>query len=169
MDRPFSFRRTFERPFDDLLHILRDEPGVLLGLAREAALDLAAVTSAEGVHVITPSSTPATEHDVDVVLGPMQMVDRRSAMVPIDWVSVEGVRWFPKVSGELEVIQLDGRRPWCEMTFFGVYQPRFGALGAIVDAAATHWAVEQSLEAFFDAACDHLIATLELEAERADG
>ncbi len=163
MIRHFNFHREVEVPFDVAAHILRDEPAVLLGLAREAAIHLA---ESPGVahHVMTSTPTPRTPHDVEVILDPVKDIDEHALMVPVTWTSVDGVAWFPHVEGEIEVSDLDNHRPWCDVSFFGSYQPRYGFLGAVFDLTALHGPVEESLQHFLDLACDHLIETAKVEA-----
>lgn len=164
MLRQFSFHRQVAIPFAIAAHIFRDEPAVLLGLARDAARKLA---EAPGVarHVMATTLTPDVEHDVEIILGPTRDVDRRAIMVPLTWAVVDGMRWFPEVNGEIEITDLNDNTPWCDVTFFGSYAPKFGMLGAAIDLAATHGIVEASLQHFLDLACDHLLATAAAEAK----
>ncbi len=164
MDRQFNFHQAREIAFSDAAHVLHDEPGVLLGLARDAAMAL--VNQHEiAPHVRSSLLAPDAQLSIDMILGDPHRIDASTVSIPIEWGAVEGARWFPAVHGTFEVSALHDDRPLSDVSFFGAYTPRLGVVGAVLDAAATHRFVEDTLEAFFQSACAHLVSTIAAEAD----
>ena len=153
MERPFCFNRNVAIPFEQAVTLLREQPELVLGAAEDSMTTLADGQPRE-LHVIAP--TPTTPHDIDIVIGPPQTVDAHAVMLPIRWESVSGARWVPTVDGEIEIIDESHTTPWIEVSFFGRYEPRLGALGGAMDALVMHTIVESTLKQFLDNVCEHI-------------
>ncbi len=159
MDRAFHFSALCPIDFADVLHVLGDEPAVLVGLHRETALHLSADHEPVHVHVDVPMPHHP-HHDVDVDLGCVRAVDRNAAMIPVTWHDGHHGPWFPDVDAELEVLAVSHRDPSCELAFFGTYHPHLGVLGAGWDRLGGYRTVHAELERFFERAREALYRTL---------
>lgn len=156
--RAFHFSATCPVHFRETVHVLHDEPAVLVGMRRRTAARLGREHHGTVAHAHL--ATPRHDHEVDIELGEMHRVDVGAAMVAVSWHHVHGAPWFPDVAAEIEVAALSERDPMCELSFFGSYHPHYGPLGLAFDRLGGHRLVDETLARFFEHACDHLFRVL---------
>lgn len=164
MHHPFHFSASCPVHFAEAVHVLDDEPAVLVGVQRRTAHRLGRDHHGTLAHVHL--ATPRRAHEVDIELGELRRVDAGAAMVPVAWHQVRRAPWFPEVDAEIEVVALSELDPTCELSFFGTYHPHLGPLGAGIDRLGGHRRVDETLARFFEHACEALFRVLLEERDR---